>query len=291
MISFDYASSSMISIPRYYCCTLAAAFYGYFCQARLHQVGDSMNLMKRICGALAVAGTMLLSLSAHAQSSYDWTGFYAGVQGAVATGSARSEETYCDANICGTFVGATLADSFIADYGLGGFRGGVHAGYNHQIDSVVIGVVTDLNMSRISGTGGYFYRDGVGGAPSAAPPNTSTFTFDWEGSTRLVAGVAMDEWMPYLTAGIGYGQGTLDNVRQYGTPQVNPVYSTGVTLLGVTVGAGLNYAIAENIILSGEVRHTAYGTTLVREVDGTESTTQRVSISNTAAQVGISFKF
>ncbi len=248
-----------------------------------------MKLVKTLAAASMMLFASLFAAGAQAQSPLDWSGFYVGVQGAIATGAVKADETFCDTNICGG-GGATLADSFIADYGLGGFRGGVHAGYNHQINSMVVGVVTDMNVSRISGNGIYTYNDGVGGAPSPSPANTSRFDFAWEGSTRLIAGVSMDEWMPYVTAGVAYGQGTLKSVRDYTAP--NPSFSTGVSLLGATVGAGVNYAIAENIVLSGEVRHTIYGTTLVNEADGLgNTTTQRVSISNTAAQVGISFKF
>lgn len=251
-----------------------------------------MILTKKILAIGAVVGALLLPVTTQAQSPLDWSGFYVGVQGAVATGTIKVDETFCDTNICGNggLPPATLADSFIADYGLGGFRGGVHAGYNHQVDTVVVGVVTDLNFSRISGNGVYTFDDGVGGGPFPSATNPSSFNFNWEGSTRIVAGLAMDAWMPYLTAGIAYGHGTLNNVRDYTAP--NPVFSTGVSLAGATAGVGVNYAIAENIVLSGEVRHTIYGTALVNEDDGLgNTTTQRVNIGNTAAQIGLSFKF
>lgn len=251
-------------------------------------MGDFMMMLNRILGTVVLAGAFMLPVAAHAQSPLDWSGFYAGVQGAVATGTVKAEETWCDTHVCGN--SGTLDDSFIADYGLGGFRGGVHAGYNHQFDHFVLGAVTDLNFSKLSGDGTYTYYDGFGGVYPSNPVDSSSFTFNWEGSTRLVAGVALDDWMPYVTAGVAYGQGTLKSHRTFVTP--NPEFSTGASLLGVTVGAGLNYAIAQNIVLSGEIRHTAYGSAMVDEADGLgNTTTQRVNISNTAAQIGISFKF
>ncbi len=90
-----------------------------------------MNKML-MCGVAAAAIGVAWGGTAQAQGMYDWTGFYIG--GNVGYGGANYE------GVAGT------APYFADDLDLNGIAGGLHGGYNHQIDSFVFGVEGDLTF-------------------------------------------------------------------------------------------------------------------------------------------------
>ena len=82
-------------------------------------------------GIIAVA---CFSAPASAASPYNWTGFYAGIDGGGGWGR----------------IG--LDASFVDDTKLSGVLGGVQAGYNQQFGNWVVGVGADINAANIRGS-------------------------------------------------------------------------------------------------------------------------------------------
>jgi outer membrane immunogenic protein len=74
-----------------------------------------------------------------------------------------------------------------------GFAGGLQAGYNWQSGQFVLGGETDLQLS---------------GANDIFAPYK--FSNPWFGTTRVRAGIAMNNILLYATAGLAYGGGKLD---------------------------------------------------------------------------------
>jgi outer membrane immunogenic protein len=156
-----------------------------------------------------------------AASAVDWSGFYAGAHLGYGAGTMLLESP-------------GLIDPDDEEQPVDGFFGGVQLGYNIQADTLVFGVQTDLSLSTIASD-----EDG-GGADD---------TVDWLGSTTARIGLALDGVLPYLKAGVAYGGGTGDAA---GVQVSN-------THVGWTAGAGVEFAVADNISLFGEYAYTDLG--------------------------------
>jgi outer membrane immunogenic protein len=143
---------------------------------------------------------------APAYQTYNWTGFYAGINGGYGFGnsSVSGFPGTGDFDVNGGMVGGTL-------------------GYNWQTGPVVFGLETDLDWSGMKGSAAC-------GAFSCETKNT------WLGTTRGRIGYAWDRFLPYVTGGVAYG-----NVKA-----ASALGSTSDTRVGWTVGAGAEFALAGN---------------------------------------------
>jgi outer membrane immunogenic protein len=106
-------------------------------------------------------------------SVYNWTGFYAGINGGGGWG--RSQWDGLDRfDVSGGVIGGTI-------------------GYNWQINRVVIGAEGDIDWSGIRGT-----------ATALCPPGCTTRNY-WLATVRGRLGYAFDRFLPYVTAGLAVG--------------------------------------------------------------------------------------
>lgn len=161
-------------------------------------------------------------ISAPVLSSYDWSGFYAGVQ-----------VGYGWANVDRLNTGG-FANSFDAD----GFIGGIHVGANYQSGAWVFGVEGDIEYSGIDGNDA-----GVGGA-------VDTIEIDWIGSLRGRVGYAWDRLLIYGTGGLAFAGVEAD---------ADGLINDSQTHIGWTVGAGAEYAFANNWTTRLEYRYADFG--------------------------------
>jgi outer membrane autotransporter protein len=161
-----------------------------------------------------------------AASSVDWSGFYAGVNVGYGAGTI-------DLDVLG--VGNAIDDS----EDISGWLAGAQIGYNFQMDQVVLGVQTDLSLAGIES------EEAEGGVND---------TINWLGSTTARLGVALDGVLPYVKAGVAYGSGT----GNQGDPPANE--AVDATFVGWTVGAGVEFAVADNISIFGEYNYYDLGT-------------------------------
>ena len=190
-----------------------------------------------------------------AAPSFSWTGGYAG--GQIGYGWGKSDYTYL-------FNDGELKPN--------GFLGGVYAGYNFALENnVVLGVDADVTYNNLK-------------------KDHSTLTADyetkllWSGAVRARAGYAVDRFLPYLAGGIAFGQVK----NSYGLPAINTIFSDKETLTGWTIGAGVDYAATDNLILRFEYRYTDYGS---KDFDfgGTEGVSYKLKTND--IRVGIAYKF
>jgi outer membrane immunogenic protein len=151
-----------------------------------------------------------------AQSAYDWSGFYAGVNAGYGWGEVEAALT-----------GATED--------MKGGIGGAQVGYNQDFGGFVLGLEGDVQLNGLEKDLGGF-----------------TASLQYFGTVRARAGVAMDRFMPYVTGGVAFGNGKLD-VPILGV-------SDEQSHVGWAAGAGVEYAVTDNISVKGEYLYTDLGT-------------------------------
>jgi outer membrane immunogenic protein len=153
--------------------------------------------------------------------AYNWTGFYAGINGGYGWGDSSSSTPFDVGDMDGWFAGGQL-------------------GYNYQLPSnVVLGLETDLQWSDMDG--------------STAGPGGSTITQDlnWFGTVRGRIGYAMGRWLPYFTGGFAYGEGERSTTLT-GVSESN-------THIGYVLGGGVEVGITPNWTGKLEYQYLDFG--------------------------------
>jgi opacity protein-like surface antigen len=153
-------------------------------------------------------------------SVYDWSGVYLGVHAGYGWG-----ETNIESPVAG------LDD---IDSDADGFLGGVQAGYNAQWGNWVGGVELEATYSGIEG-------DDVAGLDTE---------LNWMGTARARVGYAFDRILPYVVGGLAIGDVEATNTVTG--------FSESNTHIGYTVGAGIEYAVTDNISVKGEYAYVDF---------------------------------
>jgi outer membrane immunogenic protein len=165
------------------------------------------------------------------QVSGNWDGVYLGVFAGGGWGLA--DHTNGGGGPCGT-------DDEGCDVNLSGWLVGLTAGANFTVSSgFILGVAGDIAWTDISGEDNF---------PVIGDASNSV---NWEGSLRAVAGFDGGSFMPYLTAGLAFANATHSSDFA-GT-------EASATHLGWTAGAGVAIAVADNVTLDLQYRHSWYG--------------------------------
>jgi len=191
---------------------------------------------------------------------FSWSGAYVGVQ----AGYIWSETTSFD------------DFGFYIPFDPNGLSGGLYAGYNHQfINDLVVGIDADFALSNADGAASAF--DPLG-AP--IPITTGVAEIEWTGAVRARLGYAVGRILPYVAAGVAFAK-VEDTITVAGVPGF---YSD--TYTGYTVGAGLEYAMTDNVILRGEYRFSDYGDRYFAT-----PVSNNVELRTSELRIGISYKF
>jgi len=197
---------------------------------------------------------------------FNWTGFYAGAD--IGYWAGPSYISYPGAPV---FFGSATPQ---------GFKLGAHVGYRHQFaNNFVLGLEGDLswlgNASRET-----FVNSG---------PRVARIRGNWDGSVRATAGFAIDRALVYATGGLAFINTT--GCTAFGPGDVcAPATQFGGTRLGWTVGAGLAYAVTQNVAIRAEYLYANYGgrTYATTGVAGAQT---RHKIDTHTARVGVSYLF
>ena len=196
----------------------------------------------------------------HVASTYDWTGFYAGLHGGW-----------------GSFQGA--ADNFA---GLGGtislsgsgWLGGAQLGYNYQIGSWVLGVEGDWAYTDIHGT-------------NVAPALEQTVRINWVGTVTGRAGIAWDRTLVYFKGGVALG-----DVRSEALIPSTALFTGGDTRTGWTLGAGVEYGWFGNWTVKAEYDYLDLGTRTVTMTSATGATASQDSEATAhMIKLGANYRF
>ena len=195
--------------------------------------------------------------------AYDWTGLYIG--GHIGYGWA--DKSWQDLIGFGTV-------SHKAD----GFLGGGQAGFNFQTGMFVFGVEGDVSWADLKGgstTGPLLL------APLGANFNTKV---DWTATLTGRVGLAFDRWLVYGKGGVAWAHDTY-NTNFYTFPGS---VSLDETRVGWTVGAGVEYAIAQNWTTKLEYNYMDFGT---KNVSFAPFTTTAIDQQIHAVKFGVNYKF
>jgi high affinity Mn2+ porin len=167
-----------------------------------------------------------------AAAYYDWTGLYVGGHFGYGMGTF------------GPGTNPILSQAVIFPPTFTGFVGGFQAGYNfHLPNNVVLGLEADISFpSPIDKP-----------ATGISPFNT---TFDYFGTARARFGYAFGSVLPYVTAGVAWGQ-TKVNIND---TDGNVVATKSATQVGWTAGAGIEYALIGNWTAKVEYNYIDLGT-------------------------------
>jgi outer membrane immunogenic protein len=199
---------------------------------------------------------------------FTWTGFYVG--GQVGYGWNANDNDFV---LPGGFV---VQSGDFGDEG-DGFLAGVHAGYNVQLGSFVVGVEGDIEgvFGDDDDEDVVITRDGVVFTNYGFAGNA----LDWQGSIRARAGFAFDRALIYATGGFAFA-GLSDGFGIVGDDDD--------TLTGWTLGAGVEYAFTNNLTTRLEYRYTSFdgGSNVFNDVDLGDN-----EIEFHTVRVGLSYKF
>ena len=167
-----------------------------------------------------------------APTPFNWTGWYVGVNGGGAWGRQDPFNIITD-----------RFDSFSASIS-GGLVGGT-LGAQAQAGSVLLGIEADIDWAHI--TGSTTVTPTVGGVPLV--PVTASTSIDTQSTLRLRAGLPLNNWLPYLTAGVAVLEAKTNLTTPAGVAVCGGIFSgcSGSNRqIGAALGGGVEYAFTPN---------------------------------------------
>lgn len=183
---------------------------------------------------------------------YNWTGFYLGINGGYAWGSAQWTGG------AGNFESSPK-----------GWMAGGTIGYNLQTGTWVWGLEADLDYLDLNGT-----------TDSAFCPSCS-FKSTWLATGRGRLGYSFDRFLPYLTGGVAYGNMKVST----------PIGDESKTKAGWTVGAGLEYALAGNWTTKVEYLYVDLGSMTCGMASCGGATDATIDVTANIVRAGLNYRF
>lgn len=232
--------------------------------------------MKR---AFAAALTLLATSSAMAAdlgtkkpspapafTSFNWTGAYVGVDAGYSFGRGR----YSIPAVATAYSNPEPS----------GFSLGAHAGYRYQLqNNIVLGA-----EARI-----FANIDSKDKKELVAGVNGGQLENRWGGDARLSIGFAMDRLMPYIAGGLAFTElKGCATVTMTSPCAANTPFSD--TRIGWTVGAGLAYAVTNNLIARIDYSYADFGRKN-HSTAGVAGGITRAKLETHAVRAGLSYKF
>jgi len=200
---------------------------------------------------------------------WTWTGFYVGAH----IGSAWASEDWTD-----PFEGKSL----VASGNLNGFLGGFQAGYNYQINWVVLGVEGDFSWANVNGTlGGFFCEEEF-----ACNSNK-----EWFSTVTGRIGGTIDHALLYVKGGVAWVDDKHNISVIDGGPSVT--LTNDGTRTGWTWGAGVEYAFTDHWSGMIEYDYMDFGTKTTGACEDGDCESPFVNIKQVVNMVkaGVNYKF
>ena len=229
-----------------------------------------------IIGAAALAAATAPAMAADlpmeappavvAVESFSWSGVYLG--GAI--GYAWSDLKVKNNG---------LGDNFRYRNNVDSLMGSGFIGLNYQFDQVVVGAEGDLSYADFDGKSRGCFR----------AFNCRANAGNWFGTVRGRVGFAMDRVLVFGTAGLAIGEGV--DFKRSGAPFNFDKDKSG-TRYGYALGAGVDYAVTDNVIVRGEYQFIDFGRESVRAVNAIGGG-QPAKIDQNAhiLRAGVAYKF
>ncbi|WP_455475019.1 outer membrane protein [Bartonella sp. B30(2025)] len=226
--------------------------------------------------------------------AFSWTGFYLGGQ----IGGFSSKISAMSYNLDSTILPVALAEQHKKEKWisvdkkdlpeLSGFIGGIYAGVNVDFGTdFIVGVDTDILLSERKDTKTIKLIDG-----SLDDGEHLTFSHTlkqkWTGATRVRVGYSADCIMPYIAGGVAYGN--FQNVLSALSVERKEEEVTSIKLddtkmmIGYTLGAGVDFAVTNNVILRAEYRYSDFGKKKFNDI-------VELDYKTNDFRVGVAYKF
>ncbi|MBL8568453.1 MAG: porin family protein [Phreatobacter sp.] len=199
--------------------------------------------------------------------AFSWTGAYVGVQAGYGWG--RNSGTACDftRTFCNPYSGSVSGAVF-----------GGHAGYNYQINQMVLGLEADLeyNAGRTASTHvmanfGLTLVNRVSGSI--------------QGSLRGRLGVAFDRALIYATGGLAFSRNSFD----WWVPAGPIIVSYARASVGWTLGAGVEFALTPDWTARLEYRYANFAGTRFSSAVSNSDVTHKLDTHT--VRLGVSYRF
>ena len=159
-------------------------------------------------------------------------------------------------------------------YGTKGASSGLHAGYNHQLDNLIVGIETDISASATEGAG------------HSTTNMLHSTTIDWMSTIRLRLGFASKNTLFYITGGTAMGHVKTTNR----IPTAIADYANhSEWKLGWTIGGGIEQALTPKMSLKLGYRYIDLGK--VSHNNSSIVMAEKTKFDNHTVRAGISFKF
>jgi outer membrane immunogenic protein len=194
-------------------------------------------MTKTAFAALAVSAGIVFGATAaqaadpYADPAYDWSGVGLGIHAGYGWGDV-------DVNYPNGLPSSSSND-------VEGGMLGLHVNYNYQNGNFVMGPELGLTWSGIDGTGGTVGTDEV-----------VTNDINWLGNANLRFGLAQNDWLFFLSGGVSAGE---VDAKLCSAAGISCVLDPDVLHVGWNIGAGLEKAVNQNLILGLEYRYIDLG--------------------------------
>ncbi|WP_336278838.1 outer membrane protein [Bartonella sp. CB175] len=238
--------------------------------------------------------------------TFSWTGLYLG--GQIGGFSSKTRMDVLDGDNTTSVHEVHLPE-------LSGFVGGLYAGSNVDFgNGLVMGVDTDIIWAnkeikkletttiktavQIANThymlidAGIKIKDGVEVGEGDRRTDGYSVKEKWTGATRVRIGFAADRFLPYVAGGIAYTQlRSVHTVSIAGKDENYQIIASGTvsdetkSLVGYTLGAGVDFAITDNVMVRAEYRYSDFG----KKKFGKDK--YEVSYKTNDFRVGVAYKF
>ncbi|HWB50112.1 MAG TPA: outer membrane beta-barrel protein [Stellaceae bacterium] len=230
-----------------------------------------MPLLRRAASGLLAALSLAVAQPAAAQTAAgDWSGPYLGFAAGAKLGDATWTATQLNGGGDALTPFTPVDGSSPRSYDLTGARIGGYAGFNWQDAAWVFGPEIDFGWSNIAQDKAYLpgCAPGCGGFfPTPGPNDTAAVRLKWDiditgrGGYLVAPGVLL-----YGKAGLALQQAKTtgvclsptDNSAYCFTPGPQSPIAHDLTLVGFTVGGGLETKLWDNWLLRGEYRFSYF---------------------------------
>lgn len=231
--------------------------------------------------------------------AFTWTGFYVG---------AHAGYHWSDADMKLAGVGLAVLPIDVERGTLprsmsvkkDGFLGGAQAGYNMQFGMFVAGI--EAGMSRIDvNTDARYSAPDRFLFPGAMTNTVVKSELDWLGTVRARAGAVIDRALVFVTGGLAVGDVSNSFSINIPTapvplgPYFSPTWRKGGTEWGWTLGAGVEYALTQNLSIKAEYLYYDLGDRTIRGMDapnfGNEFIDYKFKNDGNIVQGGVNYRF
>jgi outer membrane immunogenic protein len=184
---------------------------------------------------------------------YNWTGFYAGINGGYGFGRSKWSNLPSGFDVNGGMVGGQL-------------------GYNWQFGQFVYGMEGDGDWTDLRGTSHM----------AGCAMMTCQTKNDFLSTVRGRVGIAMDRWLPYATGGLAVGNIHATAPGFTGTDKTNA---------GWTAGGGVEFALIGNWTAKAEYLFADLGKDSCAMTTCLPMGNNNVSLTTNIVRAGLNYRF